>query len=117
MAFSSIEFLWFFMPLTLALYLALPPRARNVLLAALSLGFYVWGAQALLFLFLASIGFNYAAGIAIARSSASGQAQRGRWILRASVATNLLCLVFWKYAVFAVEQLSATLGAAGLGHV
>ena len=113
MAFSSIEFLWFFMPVALALYLAVPPRARNALLAALSLGFYVWGAQALLFLFLASIAFNYAAGIGIARSGPD----RARWIVRASVAANLACLVFWKYAVFAVEQLSDALGAAGLGHV
>jgi alginate O-acetyltransferase complex protein AlgI len=117
MAFSSIEFLWFFMPLVLGLYLALPPRARNALLAALSLGFYLWGAHALLFMFLASIAVNYAAGLAIARDRELGRLERARWILHASIAANLICLLFWKYAVFAVDQLSAALGAAGLGHV
>ena len=41
MAFSSIEFLWFFMPAVLALYLVVPPRRRKALLAAVSLVFYV----------------------------------------------------------------------------
>ncbi|MEA2418817.1 MAG: alginate O-acetyltransferase complex protein AlgI [Thermoleophilaceae bacterium] len=99
MAFSSIEFLWLFMPLALGLYLALPPRARNALLASLSLVFYIWGAHALLFMFLASIGINYAAGLAIART-------RARWILWAAVAANVAFLAFWKYADFAVEQVS-----------
>jgi alginate O-acetyltransferase complex protein AlgI len=117
MAFSSIEFLWLFMPLVLALYLALPPRARNALLACLSLGFYLWGAHALVFLFVASIGVNYVAGLEIARSGELGRPRRARWILRAAVTANLACLLFWKYAVFAVEQLSGALGAANLGHV
>jgi len=37
---SSIEFLWFFMPVVLALYALVPPRGRNLLLAAVSLLFY-----------------------------------------------------------------------------
>ena len=70
MVFSSIEFLWFFMPVVLALYLALPPRARNALLVGVSLVFYAWGAQSLVLLFLASIAVNYAAGLLIAREQA-----------------------------------------------
>jgi alginate O-acetyltransferase complex protein AlgI len=108
MAFSSIEFLWLFMPLVLALYLALPPRARNALLASLSLGFYLWGAHALLLMFLASIGFNYAAGIAIAGDRERGRPHRALWVLRVAVAANLACLLFWKYTVWAVEQLFDT---------
>jgi alginate O-acetyltransferase complex protein AlgI len=108
MAFSSIEFLWLFMPLVLALYLALPPRARNALLASLSLGFYLWGAHALLLMFVASIGFNYAAGLAIARDRERGRPHRALWVLRVAVAANLACLLFWKYTVWAVEQLFDT---------
>jgi alginate O-acetyltransferase complex protein AlgI len=105
-AFSSIEFLWLFMPAVLALYLALPPRTRNALLATVSLVFYMWGAHALLFMFLVSIGFNYAAGIAIDLEKQRGRSGRARWVLRAAVAANLACLLFWKYTDFAVEQIA-----------
>src|SRR6476661_3007551 len=81
MVFSSIEFLWFFMPVVLALYLALPPRARNALLVGVSLVFYAWGAQALVLLFLGSIAVNYAAGLLIAREQARGELRRARTTL------------------------------------
>jgi alginate O-acetyltransferase complex protein AlgI len=106
MAFSSIEFLWLFMPVALLVYLALPPRARNAVLAVLSLLFYVWGAHALLFMFLASIAFNYAAGVGIARNKERGRPSRARWVLRGAVVANVAALAFWKYANFAVEQVS-----------
>jgi alginate O-acetyltransferase complex protein AlgI len=52
MVFSSIEFLWLFMPVVLALYALVPPRWRNALLAALSVVFYAWGAHSLVVLSL-----------------------------------------------------------------
>src|SRR6476661_3050551 len=117
MVFSSIEFLWFFMPVVLALYLALPPRARNALLVGVSLVFYAWGAQALVLLFLGSIAVNYAAGLLIAREQARGELRRARTTLVVAVGLNLACLVFWKYAVFAAHQLGSLVGAAGLGSI
>jgi alginate O-acetyltransferase complex protein AlgI len=117
MVFSSIEFLWFFMPLVLGLYLLLPPRARNALLAAFSLLFFVWGAHALLFLFLASIAFNFGAGLLIEAQRNRGEEHRARWVMRAAVAVNLLCLVFWKYAAFGVHQVDALSRALGLGRL
>src|SRR5438105_550683 len=59
MVFSSIEFLWFFMPVVLGLYALVPPRRRNVLLAAVSVVFYAWGAHSIVFVFLASILIRY----------------------------------------------------------
>ena len=55
MAFSSIEFIWLFMPVVLALYLLLAPGWRNVLLARRAWRSTPIGAQALLVLFVASI--------------------------------------------------------------
>jgi alginate O-acetyltransferase complex protein AlgI len=115
MVFSSIAFLWFFMPVVLALFLALPPRARNGLLAIMSLVFYAWGARALLALFLASIAVNFAAGLAIDRARAGGAPRRARRTLILVVAANVGSLLFWKYAMFGVRQLSALLDAGGLG--
>ena len=88
MVFSSIEFLWFFMPAVLALYLLLPPRARNALLAAVSVVFYAWGAHALVLLFLASIAANFAAGLLIARTRTPAR-RAAVWTSRIAVAANL----------------------------
>ena len=74
MVFSSIEFLWLFMPVVLALYALVPPRWRNALLAALSVVFYAWGAHSMVFVFLASILINYVAGRLIGRAQAEGRA-------------------------------------------
>jgi alginate O-acetyltransferase complex protein AlgI len=116
MVFSSIEFLWFFLPAVLALYLALPPRARNALLALVSLVFYVWGGHALVFLFLASIGVNYLAGRLIAHWKDRGELRRALWGKRVAVALNLAALIFWKYVDFLAGQLDSVLGGAGVGH-
>jgi alginate O-acetyltransferase complex protein AlgI len=115
--FSSIEFLWYFLPAVLVLYVLVPPRARNALLALLSLLFYVWGAHALVFMLLASIGVNYLAGLAIAHWKDEGDADRAKWATRVAVALNLAALFFWKYVVFAADQLDSLLGTAGLGGV
>ena len=60
MVFSSMEFLWFFMPVVLALYVLVPPRGRNVLLASVSIVFYAWGAHAIVVVFPASIASSMA---------------------------------------------------------
>jgi alginate O-acetyltransferase complex protein AlgI len=117
MVFSSIEFLWFFMPAVLVLYLALPPRARNGLLAVMSLVFYASGAHALLLLFLGSILLNFAAGLLIARAREHREHARAKTIMWSAVAANLACLFFWKYAVFALSQLGSLTSALGLGRL
>lgn len=93
------------MPLVLAAYIVVPPRARNALLAAASIVFYAWGAKALLFLFLASIAFNYLAGLFIAAAQARDDERRAKTITTAAVVGNLAVLFFWKYTAFVVGQL------------
>ena len=85
----SIEFLWFFMPAVLALYLLVPPRARNGLLTVMSLVFYASGAHALVFMFLTSIPLNFGVGLLIARARGRGETSRPVWIMRIAVGTNL----------------------------
>lgn len=117
MVFSSIEFLWFFMPAVLVLYLLLAPRARNGLLAVVSLVFYASGAHALVFMFMASIVFNFAAGRLIAWAQDRGETQRAAWIMRIAVAVNLAVLFFWKYAVFAAHQLDSLISVVGVSKI
>jgi alginate O-acetyltransferase complex protein AlgI len=113
MVFSSIEFLWFFMPVVLALYMLVPPRHRNVLLATVSVIFYAWGAHAIVIVFLASIGFNYAAGLLIGRQRRIGRDTVARRAMWAAIVVDLAILFTWKYAVFATSQIDNALGWFG----
>ena len=64
MRFSSLPFLFGFLPLTLALYFAAPPRWRNLVLLLTSLVFYGWGEPIYLGIMVLSILIDYtAAGI------------------------------------------------------
>jgi alginate O-acetyltransferase complex protein AlgI len=117
MVFSSIEFLWFFMPVVLLAYAAVPPRARNALLAAVSLVFYAWGAHAILFVFLASILGNYVAGRLIGRARHAGRENAARRLMWIAVGGNLVVLFAWKYTVFAVDQLNRAIGLLGDGSI
>jgi alginate O-acetyltransferase complex protein AlgI len=113
MVFSSIEFLWFFMPVVLGLYALAPPRARNPLLALVSLVFYAWGAHAIVLVLLFSILLNYCAGRAIGRLRMQERVRDARRVMRATVVVDLLLLFTWKYTVFATYQLDHVLGWFG----
>jgi alginate O-acetyltransferase complex protein AlgI len=115
MVFSSIEFLWFFMPAVLALYALTPPRGRNLLLASVSVVFYAWGAHSIVVVFLASIALNYAAGRLIGRFKGQRREEAARRVMWGAVAVNLLILFTWKYTVFAVDQLNGLLGMVAEG--
>ena len=83
------------MPLVLALYLALPPRLRNGLLAAVSLVFYAWGAHALLLPFLAQhrrqLHRRPVDGRRVAISEITSGRRRIMWV---AVGANLAALLF-----------------------
>jgi alginate O-acetyltransferase complex protein AlgI len=115
--FSSIEFLWFFMPVVLALYVLVPPRGRNLLLATVSVVFYAWGAHSIVVVFLASIALNYLAGRLIGRYKSREREDLARRVMWGAVVVNLLILFTWKYTVFAVDQLNSTLGLFSSGDV
>jgi alginate O-acetyltransferase complex protein AlgI len=113
MVFSSIEFLWFFMPVVLALYALVPPSWRNALLAVVSVVFYAWGAHSIVVVFGASIALNFVAGRLIGRFKRAEREDLARRAMWAAVVVNLLILFTWKYTVFAVDQLNGLLGIFG----
>ena len=95
MVFSSVTFLFFFLPLMLLLYLAVP--LRNVVLLAGSLFFYAWGEGLYVGLLLASIAMNYAIGLRVAAARAAPHPKSRLWISLA-IAANLTGLAIFKYA-------------------
>ena len=65
MLFSSISFLYYFLPVALVLYFAVPGRFKNTILLLVSLVFYAWGEPKFVLLMIISIIFNFSMGIFI----------------------------------------------------
>ncbi len=84
MVFSSLTFLYYFLPATLLLYYLLPWRTwRNSVLIFSSLVFYAWGEPVWTVLLIISAVADYVHGRVI-------EANRGSWIARAMVLSSLL---------------------------
>ncbi len=111
MVFSSLVFIYLFLPLTLAGNFLLPRRARNAWLFAASMLFYAWGEAWYSAVILASIAINWLLGLAV--QATRGDARRGRWVLAGGVAVNLALLVWFKYANFLAGNISALAVALG----
>ncbi|MGB9368723.1 MAG: MBOAT family O-acyltransferase [Xanthobacteraceae bacterium] len=108
MVFSSSVFLFYFLPLFLICYFALP--FKNWVLLVFSLFFYAWGEGLYVLLMIASGIGNWAAARWIAANSGS----RARAILTIGVALNLAGLLVFKYLGFFVESWNDIVPAASL---
>ncbi len=107
MVFSSIIFIFTFLPVTIAIYYLTPVKLRNGILLLASLFFYAWGEPIYLFLMLYSILFNYVIGIDIAYKK-SGKGWAGGSLLL-GIFVNLLLLGFFKYYGFLAVNLGRLL--------
>ena len=107
MLFSSIPFLYYFLPLVLLFYFAVPKVLKNTVLLLFSLAFYAWGEPMYVFLMIATVGVNYLLGLLIEKF-------RGRMLSKIfvilSVALSLGVLGYFKYADFFIENFNAVTG-------
>ena len=110
MLFSSIVFVFVFLPLVLALYLLLP--FKNLMLLLASLLFFGWGEGIYVAVMLVSIILNYAVGRLV-----GGWSKNPRTWLVIGVSANLWLLGFFKYGNFIVENLNALFAVIGLPEV
>lgn len=112
MVFSSTPFLFFYLPVVLAVYYLVPRKWRNLWLFLVNLVFYGWGEPVYVLLMVFSIALNYAAGLLIGRFRAD---RRGaKLVLVLDVAVNLAMLAFFKYYELFAETLSRL---PGLGKI
>ena len=109
MLFSSIEFLYYFLPVVILGYFLLPKALRNGWLLMVSLFFYAWGEPKLISVMLASIVLNWLWGIGIGRAKSTGWK---RFFLVLSCITCLGMLGWFKYADFAIENFNAIFGTS-----
>ena len=107
MVFSSIPFLYYFLPLVVLVYFLVPGRGRNAVLLVSSLVFYGWGEPKLLFLMIFTIVLFYLCGLAIGRA---GEPQRKKFWLTLSVVISISLLGLFKYADFFLSSFNAVTG-------
>jgi alginate O-acetyltransferase complex protein AlgI len=108
MVFSSIPFLFFFLPVVFAVYALLHrwPVWRNGFLLLASLLFYVWGAGDFVWYLLASILLNWLFGLASERFAGQEHLGRRRAILVFALFVNIGLLSYYKYANFFIDQIN-----------
>ena len=107
MVFSSLHFLYIFLPVVMLAHRLAPRRLRNGVLLAASLWFYAWGEPVYVGLMLFSVAWNYVTGLQL---GAAARPSRKRAILAGAVAVNLAVLGFFKYYGFLVNTLNEALG-------
>lgn len=107
MLFSSIPFLFYFIPCVVILYFAVPKYLKNSVLLLSSLFFYGWGEPKYLVFMLISITQGYIFGILIEKYRGKRRSKR---FLTASVLLSLLLLGYCKYADFFIENFNTLTG-------
>ena len=108
MLFSSIPFLFYFLPCVLALYFLVHTRWRNAVLLLASLFFYAWGEPRSIVFMLVSIVQGYAFGRLVEKYQTDRA--RARLFLTLSVALSLGLLGYCKYADFFLSGFNALTG-------
>ncbi|MEG2017465.1 MAG: MBOAT family O-acyltransferase [Clostridium sp.] len=108
MVFSSITFLFMFLPLALIAYYTAPKSWRNMVILVLSLFFYAWGEPVYVFLMIGSIVLDYFGGLLIQHNRKDKNKQT--FIFVTVLVLNLSVLVFFKYYGFIIANINSVLG-------
>lgn len=109
MIFSSIPFLYYFLPVVLLVYGLTPRVGKNAVLLLFSLVFYGWGEPKYLAVMLVCTALGYGFGLALGRAGRPGVRKA---LLAASVLSSLSFLVYFKYADFFLSNFNALTGAS-----
>ncbi|MHC0037956.1 MBOAT family O-acyltransferase [Pseudoneobacillus sp. C159] len=109
MVFSSLLFLFFFLPFTLFFYFISPRKCKNVVLLLVSLVFYAWGEPVYIVLMIFSAFVDYFHGLFIHKYRLS-QPLKAKIFLVSSLIINIGLLSFFKYADFLIVNLNSLIG-------
>ena len=110
MIFSSLTFLFAYLPLVLAVYFLVPLWARNGVLLLVSLVFYGWGEPVYISIMVLSTLIDYTHGMLVERFRQRDRL--ARWFVGQSVVFNLALLGFFKYWDFLASNLSLLPGVS-----
>ncbi|MBE6762769.1 MAG: MBOAT family protein [Ruminococcaceae bacterium] len=107
MIFSSVPFLYYFLPMTLLVYFLVPRAFKNAVLMCASLLFYGWGEPRYLILMVISVAVGYIGGLLIEKYRGTKAALWLTWI---TVGILLSFLAYFKYANFFIDNFNAITG-------
>ncbi len=113
MVFADRFFLYYFLPVFLALYFLSPRRMKSITLALASYVFYGWWRPDFVILMWISTVVDFTCGQRISKAQESPEGGRGKGWLWLSVVLNLGLLAYFKYANFGVDTLNTLLQSAG----
>ncbi len=107
MLFSSIPFLYYFLPITFILYLIVPKCLKNTVLMLVSFIFYAWGEPKYVVIMIAAVIASYVFGILTERDRNNGRSKL--WLILALfVGFGMLC--YFKYVDFFITNFNAVTG-------
>ena len=95
MVFSSITFLYYFLPILILVYYIVPSKLRNITMLIFSLAFYFYGEPKYVLLLVASFTLNYLFAKMIYKN-------KSKTYLMIGVIINILILVYFKYTNFLI---------------
>ncbi len=110
MVFSSLLFLFLFLPVVLLLYFAVPRSWRNGILFFVSLIFYAWGEPVYVVLMLFSTLVDYTHGLWVEKFKERGNIRAAKGMVLSSMIINLALLGFFKYADFLIGNVNGLFG-------
>ena len=105
MVFSSVTFLFAFLPVVLILVTVCGKSSQNLTLLICSLFFYAWGETVYVFLMIGSICLNYSCGLLINLAQSHQRERLASYTLAIGIVINLLLLCYYKYADFLFQSL------------
>lgn len=105
MVFSSITFLFYFLPIVLAIYYIVPNKAKNVVLLVASLFFYFYGEPTYVVIMVISIILTYIFGLLMDKYP-----KHKKTFLTLSIVTSVGILVYFKYFNFLIENINMWIG-------
>ena len=108
MIFSSLFFIFIFLPLVLVAYYLVPRKFKNLCLVLFSLVFYAWGEPIYVLLMIFTILVDYACGLCVARFI--DRRGKAKLFITINIVINLALLGFFKYAGMLVGTFDAVTG-------
>ena len=112
MVFSSLLFLFLFLPAVLLVYYVSPKQIRNLILFLFSLVFYAWGEPVYVVLMLFSTLVDYTHGMWIDKFKKAGNLRVAKGLVASSMIINLCLLGFFKYSDFLINTINNIFGVS-----
>lgn len=110
MVFSSLTFLFFFLPIVLIVYFLVPMKVKNIIILLSGIVFYAWGEPFYIFVMLISAAIDYFAGRFIHKFDDNNKLRTV--FLLVSVVMNLSLLGVFKYSSFIITNINAVFGTS-----